>query len=104
VGEVMSNEWRQVNYLIKLKGSPIGYLREVLLVSALCLALPALVTSSGVLALGCFFIFEAACGVFAPHHRLCMYSCASLQMSRSSSLWTSHVSVIFDRAQSLQIY
>jgi len=55
-----------VNYLIKLKGSPIGYLREVLLVSALCLALPALVTSSGVLALGCFFIFEAACGIYFP--------------------------------------
>ena len=35
-------------------------------VSALCLSLPALVTSSGVLALVCFFIFEAACGIYFP--------------------------------------
>jgi len=55
-----------VNILIKLRGSPASYLRELLLVSALCLSLPALVTSSGVLALICFFIFEAACGVYFP--------------------------------------
>jgi hypothetical protein len=55
-----------VNYLIKLKGSPVGYLRELLLVSAVCLSLPALVTSSGVLALVCFFVFEAACGIYWP--------------------------------------
>eukprot|EP00802_Teleaulax_amphioxeia_P013564 Tamp_13616.p1 GENE.Tamp_13616~~Tamp_13616.p1 ORF type:complete len:472 (-),score=126.06 Tamp_13616:287-1588(-) len=55
-----------VNYLIKLRGTPVGYLRELLLVSALCLSLPALVTSSGVLALVCFFIFEAACGIYFP--------------------------------------
>lgn len=55
-----------VNYLIKIKGSPVGYLRELLLVSAVCLSLPALVTSSGVLALVCFFVFEAACGIYWP--------------------------------------
>ena len=55
-----------VNHLIKLKGSPLGYLREHLLVSAARLTLPALATNSGVLAVGCFFIFEAAVGIYWP--------------------------------------
>jgi len=55
-----------VDPLIKLAGSPTAYLREHLLFSALCLALPAVVPSSGVLAVTCFFAFEIAVGVWWP--------------------------------------
>ena len=55
-----------VSFLLRLRGSPIFYMREHLLLSALCLTLPGLFPSSGALALACFFFFEAAVGVYWP--------------------------------------
>ena len=55
-----------VKFLMELRSSPIDYLRDLLLVAAVSLALPAAVKSSGVLTLVCFFIFEAACGIYWP--------------------------------------
>ena len=55
-----------VNYLIKIYGSPVGYMCQHLVVSCWCLFLPALFHRSGLVALGCFFIFEAAVGIYWP--------------------------------------
>ena len=55
-----------VGYLVRLRGSPVFYMREHLFVSAVCLTLPAVYPGSGALALVCFFVFEAAVGVYWP--------------------------------------
>ena len=55
-----------VHHLIKLTGSPVSYLGELYMIAALALTLPAVVTSSGLLTMVCFCVFEVAVGVYWP--------------------------------------
>ncbi|EKX52644.1 hypothetical protein GUITHDRAFT_161244 [Guillardia theta CCMP2712] len=55
-----------VKSITTLRGPPVVFMREVFLLAAVCLGVPAMAGINAYITLFCFFLFELICGVYWP--------------------------------------